>query len=60
MDLAAAGLGLLRRDASGGWTDEGRAAVRTWLFDPRRSEYEVLTMLRYGADTGVWCVYTDD
>lgn len=59
-DLAAAGLGLLRRDPSGGWTDQGRASVRTWLFDPRRDEADVLAVLQYAADTGVWCLYAED
>ena len=59
-DLAAAGLGLVYRDPEGGWTDHGRADIRRWLFDPRRSETDVLDVLRYAAETGVWCVYTDD
>ena len=59
-ELAAAGLGLLRRDPEGGWTDHGRADVRGWLFDPRRAERDVLDVLRYAAATGVWCVYAED
>ena len=58
-DLAAAGLGLLRRDPEGGWTDHGREDVRRWLFDPRRAEADVLDVLRHAASTGAWCVYTD-
>ena len=57
-ELAAAGLGLLRRDPEGGWTDHGRADIRRWLFDPRRAESDVLDVLRYAAETGVWCVYS--
>ena len=59
-DLAAAGLGLVRRDPEGGWTDHGRADIRRWLFDPRRAEEDVLDVLRHAASTGVWCVYTED
>lgn len=59
-ELAAAGLGLLRRDPDGGWTDHGRAEVRRWLFDPRRAEADVLDVLRHAASAGVWCVYADD
>ena len=59
-ELAAAGLGLLHRDPDGGWTDYRRAEVRRWLFDPRRAETDVLDVLRYAAETGVWCVYADD
>ena len=59
-ELAAAGLGLLRRDPEGGWTDQGRADIRRWLFDPRRPEADVLDMLRHAASSGVWCVYADD
>ena len=59
-DLAAAGLGLLRRDPSGGWTDEGRTDLRRWLFDPRRDEADVLAVLHYAAASGVWCIYTDE
>ena len=59
-ELAAAGLGLLRRDPEGGWTDQGRADIRRWLFDPRRPEADVLDVLRHAASSGVWCVYTDD
>ena len=59
-ELAAAGLGIVRRDTVGGWTDEGRAVVRRWLFDPRRDEAEVLTVLKYAADTGLWCLYSDE
>ena len=59
-ELAAAGLGLLRRDPEGGWTDQGRADIRHWLFDPRRPEADVLDVLRHAAEAGVWCVYADD
>ena len=59
-ELAAAGLGLLRRDPEGGWTDQGRADVRRWLFDPRQPEADVLDVLRHAASSGVWCVYADD
>ena len=59
-ELAAAGLGLLLRGSEGGWTDEGRADIRRWLFDPRRPEADVLDVLRHAALSGVWCFYTDD
>ena len=58
-ELAAAGLGLLRRDPSGEWTDQARATVRRWMFDPRRAEEDVLEVLRYAAETGMWWVYVD-
>lgn len=59
-ELAAAGLGLLFRDSVGRWTDEGRAEIRHWLFDPRRPEDDVLDVLHHAASSGVWCVYVDE
>lgn len=59
-ELAAAGLGLLYRDSEGGWTDEDRADIRSWLFDPRRREDDVLDVLDHAAFSGVWCVYVDE
>ena len=56
-DLAAAGLGLLKRQVDGSWSnDASREAIRRWLFDPLRNENDVLAVLDYAASSGVWCM----
>lgn len=56
-DLAAAGLGLLKRQDDGSWgNDASREAIRRWLFDPLRDENDVLAVLDYAASSGVWCM----